>query len=125
MQPSLRLGRLGGIEIGIHYTWLLIAVLLTGSFSGYFSNTYTHWPLRTTWSAAIVISVLFFASIILHEMAHALVAKAYGMQVRTITLFALGGVAHIEKQAATAAAEFWMGLAGPVMSARSASYADG
>jgi Zn-dependent protease/predicted transcriptional regulator len=50
-------------------------------------------------------------------MAHALVAKAYGMQVRTITLFALGGVAHIEKQAATAAAEFWMGLAGPVMSA--------
>ncbi|HET6678961.1 MAG TPA: site-2 protease family protein [Nitrospira sp.] len=117
MQPSLRLGRLGGIEIGIHYTWLLIAVLLTGSFFGYFSNTYAHWPLRTTWSAAIVISVLFFASIILHEMAHALVAKAYGMQVRTITLFALGGVAHIEKQAATAAAEFWMGLAGPVMSA--------
>lgn len=117
MQPSLRLGRLAGIEIGIHYTWLLIAVLLTGSFSGYFSNTYAHWPLRTTWSAAIVISVLFFASIILHEMAHALVAKAYGMQVRTITLFALGGVAHIEKQAATAAAEFWMGLAGPVMSA--------
>ena len=89
MQPSLRLGRLGGIEIGIHYTWLLIAVLLTGSFFGYFSNTYPHWSLRTTWSAAIVISVLFFGSIILHEMAHALVAKAYGMQVRTITLFAL------------------------------------
>jgi Zn-dependent protease len=117
VQPSLRLGRLAGIEIGIHYTWLLIAVLITGSFFGYFSNAYAHWPLRTTWSAAIVISVLFFASIILHEMAHALVAKAYGMQVRTITLFALGGVAHIEKQAATAAAEFWMGLAGPVMSA--------
>jgi Zn-dependent protease/predicted transcriptional regulator len=117
VQPSLRLGRVSGIEIGIHYTWLLIAVLITGSFMGYFSSTYGHWPARTTWSAAIVISVLFFASIVLHEMAHALVAKAYGMQVRTITLFALGGVAHIEKRAATAAAEFWMGLAGPVMSA--------
>ena len=117
MQPSLRLGRLAGIEIGIHYTWLLIAVLITGSFFAYFSSTYARWPLRTTWSAALVISVLFFASIVLHELAHALVAKAYGMQVRTITLFALGGVAHIEKQAATAAAEFWMGLAGPVMSA--------
>ena len=117
MQPSVRIGRLAGIEIGIHYTWLLIAVLITGSFFGYFSSTYGHWPLRTTWSAAIIVSVLFFTSIVLHEMAHALVAKMYGMQVRTITLFALGGVAHIEKQAATAAAEFWMGLAGPVMSA--------
>ncbi len=44
MQPSLRVGRLAGIEIGIHYTWLLIAVLITASFFGYFSSTYAHWP---------------------------------------------------------------------------------
>ncbi len=117
MEPTFRLGRVAGIQIGLHYTWLLIAVLITGSFFGYLSQTHPAWPARTTWSAAIVVSLLFFVSIVLHEMAHALVAKAHGMHVRTITLFALGGVAHIEKQAAKPAAEFWMGLAGPVMSA--------
>ena len=117
MQSSLTIGRLAGIEIGLHYTWLLIAVLITGSFVGYFSETNPQWPIRTTWSAALVISLLFFGSIVLHELAHALVAKGYGMRVRTITLFALGGVAQIEKEAATPAAEFWMGFAGPIMSA--------
>lgn len=92
MQPSLTLGRVAGIEIGLHYTWLLIAVLITGSFVGYFSETHPYWQIKTTWSAAIVISLLFFGSIVLHEFAHALVAKTYGLPVRTITLFALGGV---------------------------------
>ena len=117
MQPLIRVGRIAGIEIGIHYTWLLIAVLITGSFIGYLSDTHRLWPARTIWSAAIVISALFFLSVMLHEMAHALVARAYGIHVRTITLFALGGVTRIEKQAANPAAEFWMGLAGPLMSA--------
>ena len=117
MQPLIRVGRIAGIEIGIHYTWLLIAVLITGSFIGYLSDTHRLWPARTIWSAAIVISALFFLSVMLHEMAHALVARAYGMHVRTITLFALGGVTRIEKQAANPTAEFWMGLAGPLMSA--------
>jgi Zn-dependent protease len=113
----VKLGRIAGVEIGIHYTWLLIAVLITGSFVGYLSNTHPLWPARTTWSAAVVISLLFFLSVMLHEMAHALVARAYGMRVRTITLFALGGVTQIEKQAAKPAAEFWMGLTGPLVSA--------
>jgi Zn-dependent protease len=113
----MRVGRIAGIEIGVHYTWLLITVLITGSFIGYLSDTHRLWPARTIWSAAIVISALFFLSVMLHEMAHALVARAYGMHVRTITLFALGGVTRIEKQGANPAAEFWMGLAGPLISA--------
>ena len=117
MQPFLKIGRIAGIEIGIHYTWLLIGVLITGSFIGYLSETHPFWPSRTVWSAAIVISGLFFLSVMLHEMAHAWVAKAYGIPVRTITLFALGGVTRIQKQAAKPAAEFWMGLAGPLVSA--------
>ena len=52
----------------------------------------------------------------MHELAHACVARVAGLPVRTITLFALGGVANIEKQAATPAVEFWMGFAGPIMS---------
>ena len=116
MQPSLKIGRIAGIEIGLHYTWLLIAALIGASFVGYFSELNPQWPARVSWSAAVVISVLFFGSILLHELAHALVARAYDMPVRTITLFALGGVAHIEKEAASPSAEFWMGVAGPVMS---------
>jgi len=116
MQPSVRVGRIAGIDIGLHYSWLLIAVLLAGSFVGYFYETNPAWRPRVMWSAAIVIALLFFVSIIVHELAHALVAKLYGIPVRTITLFALGGVAHIEREAATPKAEFWMGVAGPVMS---------
>jgi len=117
VQPLLRVGRIAGIEIGVHYTWVLIAVLIAGSFIGYLSDAHPLWPARTIWSAAFVISGLFFVSVMLHEMAHALVARAYGIPVRTITLFALGGVTRIQKQAANPSAEFWMGLAGPLLSA--------
>jgi Zn-dependent protease/CBS domain-containing protein len=117
VQPLIRLGRIAGIEIGIHYTWLLIAVLIAGSFFGYLSDAHPLWPSRTIWSAVIVISALFFVSVMLHQTAHALVARLYGMPVRTITLFALGGVTRIQKQAGHPAAEFWMGMAGPLVSA--------
>ena len=93
MQPSLIIGRIAGIHIGLHYSWILIAVLLAGSFVGYFYESNPNWQPRVIWSAAIVITLLFFGSIVLHELAHALVAKAVGIPVRTITLFALGGVA--------------------------------
>ena len=58
MQPSLRLGRVVGIEIGIHYTWLLIGVLIAASFIGYLTDAHGLWPARIIWSAAIVISVV-------------------------------------------------------------------
>lgn len=115
MQPFVKIGRFAGIDVGVHYTWLLIGVLIAGSFIGYLSDTHPFWPSTTIYSAGIVISVLFFVSVMLHEMAHALVARAYGMPVRTVTLFALGGVTRIQKQAANPAAELWMGLAGPLV----------
>lgn len=116
MQPSVILGRIAGVLIGVHYSWILLAVLLAGSFVGYFSDTNPNWHPNVLWSAAILITLLFFGSIVLHELAHALVARAFGLPVRTITLFALGGVAHIDREAATPKAEFWMGIAGPIMS---------
>ena len=60
--------------------------------------------------------MLFFAAIVIHELSHAIVAKMRGLPVRSITLFALGGVAQIEKEAADAKTEFWMGIIGPITS---------
>lgn len=116
MQPHIRLGRIAGIEIGIHYSWVLIAVLITLSLGAHFAEVNPGWTIGVIWSSAIVTGLLFFASIVVHELGHALVARARGLPVRSITLFALGGVASIEKDAADANTEFWMGIAGPLTS---------
>ena len=117
MQAQIRLGRIFGIEIGLHYSWLIIAVLIATSLAGHFSETHPGWEATTVWTIAIVTALLFFATIILHELSHAAVARLRGLPVRSITLFALGGVAQIGKEAADAKTEFWMGIAGPVTSA--------
>jgi CBS domain-containing protein len=70
----------------------------------------------TSWVSAIITGLLFFVSILLHELTHAAVAKLRRIPVRAITLFALGGVAQIEKDAADAKSEFWMGVIGPITS---------
>src|SRR5438034_7060566 len=116
MQPQIRLGRIFGIEIGLHYSWLIIAVLIATSLVGHFSEAHPSWQANTIWTMAIVTALLFFVAIILHELAHAAVARLRGLPVRSITLFALGGVAQIGKEAADAKTEFWMGIAGPLMS---------
>ena len=116
MQPHLRLGRIAGIEIGIHYSWIFIAVFITLSLGAHFAEVNPQWTIGVIWSAAIITGLLFFVSIVVHELGHALVASARGLPVRSITLFALGGVASIEKDAADARTEFWMGIAGPLTS---------
>jgi len=68
------------------------------------------------WTAAIVTAVLFFVTLLLHELAHSLLAKARGLRVRAITLFALGGVSQIESEAADAKSEFWIAIVGPLTS---------
>ena len=81
-----------------------------------FSVTNPDWSDSLRWALAIITAVLFFGAIVAHELSHALVAKARGLPVRSITLFALGGVAQIEKEAADAKTEFWMGIIGPITS---------
>lgn len=70
----------------------------------------------TLWTIAIITGLLFFVSILLHELSHAAVAKMREIPVRAITLFALGGVAQTEKDAADARSKFWMGIIGPISS---------
>jgi Zn-dependent protease/predicted transcriptional regulator len=117
MKAQIKLFRIFGIQIGLHYSWLLIAVLIALSLAGQFAATNPRWDRSVIWGLAILTSVLFFATIVIHELSHAAVAKARGLPVKSITLFALGGVAQIEKEASDARTEFWMGIAGPITSA--------
>lgn len=116
MTPHIILGRVFGITIGLHLSWLLIAFLITISLATHFTATNPTWPPATVWLSAIVTGILFFGAIVVHELAHALVARARGVPIRSITLFALGGVANMEKDVGDAKTEFWMGIAGPIMS---------
>ena len=116
MKAQIRLGRIFGVEIGLHYSWFIIALLITFSVANQFQLNNPRWSDSLRWGLAIVTAVLFFVSIVVHELSHALVAKARGLPVRAITLFALGGVAQIEKEAADAKTEFWMGIVGPITS---------
>ena len=116
MKAQIKLGRIFGVEIGLHYSWFLIAVLITLSLAQQFQITNAAWSGGLRWGLALITAVLFFASIVAHELSHALVAKARGVPVRSITLFALGGVAQMERDAGDAKTEFWMGIIGPITS---------
>lgn len=116
MNAQIKLGRVFGIEIGLHYSWIIIALLIAFSLAGNFAQVNPNWSQGTIWSAAIITAILFFFSIVLHELAHSLVAKSRGLPVRSITLFALGGVSQIEKESADPKTEFWMGIVGPITS---------
>lgn len=117
MRAHIKLGRIFGIAVGLHYSWIIIALLVTLSLRSQFAAVHPDWSDAATWTTSIVTGLLFFVSILLHELSHAAVAKLRGLPVRSITLFALGGVAQIEKDAADAKTEFWMGIIGPITSA--------
>jgi Zn-dependent protease/CBS domain-containing protein len=116
LRAQIRLGRIAGIEVGLHYSWFIIAVLITFSLVGHFHAVNPEWDKGVIWSAAVVTAVLFFATMLLHELAHSVVAKARGLRVRAITLFALGGVSQIESESPDAKSEFWIAIAGPLTS---------
>lgn len=117
MQAQIKLFRVFGIQIGLHYSWLLIAVLVVLSLAGQFGVTNPQWGPTMIWGLAILTALLFFAAIVVHELSHAMIAKLRGLPVKSITLFALGGVAQIEREASDAKTEFWMGIVGPITSA--------
>lgn len=106
-----------GIEIGLHYSWFLIGLLIVASLSAQFHKTNPAWGDGVILAMAIATSVLFFVSLLLHELSHSVFARAHGIPVKEITLFALGGVSQLEKEPASAVVEFWMAFAGPLASA--------
>ena len=116
MRSQITLGRVFGIKIGLHYSWFLIALLIVFSLSSQFHATNPAWGDGVILALAIGTALLFFVSLLLHELAHSLVATANQLPVKEITLFALGGVSQIEKNPLSAKVEFWMAFVGPLTS---------
>ena len=117
MQSQIKLGSVFGIKIGLHYSWFLIALLIVLSLSSQFHASNPSWGDGVILTLAVATAILFFISLLLHELAHSLVATSNKLPVREITLFALGGVSQIEKNPVSAKVEFWMAFVGPLTSA--------
>jgi Zn-dependent protease/CBS domain-containing protein len=117
LRNSIRIARIGGIAINIHVSWILIFILVTWTLAGsYFPLNYPRWSLPLHWTVGVVTSVLFFASVLAHELAHSFVARARGLPVQDITLFIFGGVSQIGEEPETPGTEFVMALVGPLTS---------
>jgi len=114
---SVRLTSIRGIEVGLHYSWFIIFFLITFSLTTRFASEHPHWTTVEHYTVAIATSLLFFGSIFLHELAHSFVALAKGIHVRSITLFAFGGVAQIGQEPDRPLTEFQIAIAGPIASA--------
>lgn len=117
MPGSILIARVLGIDIRIHLSWFLIfALILLSLADRVLPELRPHWSDQKTIIVAAITAVLFFVSVLLHELAHALVARVYRMPVSSITLFLLGGVANLAKEPPSAKAEFLMAGAGPLTS---------
>ena len=114
---ALRIGRIFGIEIKLDYSWFIIFVLVAWSLANhYFPMTHPGWPTGIYWAMGTITALLFFGSVVAHELAHSFVSQAHGVPVRDITLFIFGGAAQIRGEPKSARGELLMALAGPVVS---------
>jgi len=114
---GIRVGRVLGIPIFVDFSWVLIFVAVCYLLSEQvFKVDHTDWTTTESWTAGILTSILFFASVVLHELAHSAVAQAYKIRVLSITLFIFGGLARISREPTKAMQEFNIAVAGPLAS---------
>ncbi|MDP2916728.1 MAG: site-2 protease family protein [Dehalococcoidia bacterium] len=117
MRSSFRIGRVAGIDIGVHYTWLLALILISWSLAqGFFPQIAPGLSMGTYWIAGVIGALLLFVSVLLHELAHSIVANARGLRVHSITLFIFGGVSNIEGEPERPQVELVMSIVGPLTS---------
>jgi Zn-dependent protease/CBS domain-containing protein len=117
MKQSIRLGRFGGVPVGMHWSVALIFGLVTWELAtSAFPNAYGPGPHPAYWVAAALAAVLFFGSLLAHEGSHAVAARRHGIGVRSITLWLFGGVAQLEGEAHDPGADFTIAAVGPAMS---------
>ncbi|BCL35917.1 site-2 protease family protein [Nostoc sp. MS1] len=112
MQTNWKIGSLFGIPLFLDPLWFVILGLATLNFG----VAYQEWGTVTAWSAGIVMALLLFGSVLLHELGHSLAARSQGIKVNSITLFLFGGIAAIEEESKTPGKAFQVAIAGPLVS---------
>ncbi len=113
---AFKIARIAGIDIYIHVSWFIILALLTWSISEVFHDINEDWSSAERWVLSVIATVLFFSSVLLHELSHSLVAKRLGLPVRHITLFIFGGVSALGGEPTSARQEFLVAVVGPATS---------
>jgi len=114
---GISLGRILGLEVTLDMSWLLIFALISFSLYASLTTDYPGRPLAYYWIGALTASIVFFGSILLHEISHSLVARRRGMEVHGITLFFFGGISRLKDEPKKPADEFLMAVVGPLTSA--------
>ncbi|MGI9597433.1 MAG: site-2 protease family protein, partial [Acidimicrobiales bacterium] len=113
---TVRLARIASVDIFVHWSWLIIATLLVLGFQGWLTTTDDDLDPSRAWLLAVAGAFVFFASILIHELAHAFMAKARGIEVAGITLFVFGGATEADASSRTAVDELVIAIVGPLTS---------
>src|SRR2546428_8503529 len=113
---SWHIGRIFGIPLRVHISWFLVFALVAWQGRSYFPYVLPQFPSWEYWTMGIVAALLLFASVLVHELGHCLVALRYRIPIAQITLFIFGGMAQIRREAPTPKAEFLIAIAGPIVS---------
>jgi Zn-dependent protease len=113
---GLRIGKILGIPIYLHSTWVFIFAAITYIIASQFKQEHPQWTVAQHWTVGVLTSLLFFGSVLFHELSHSVVAQHYKIRVISITLFLFGGLARIEREPSRAIQEFNIAIAGPLAS---------
>jgi Zn-dependent protease len=106
-----------GFKVSLDLSWFFLLILVSWSLArGFFPQNYSGLNTIIYWIMGVSSALLLFASIVLHEVSHSLVARRYGVPIKGITLFIFGGVAQIEDEPPSPQAEFSMAIVGPLTS---------
>lgn len=116
MQKGIRIGTIFDIDIRIDWSWFLIFLLVTWNLSSALGRFHSDWGPSLRWGLSAGAALLFFGSVLTHELAHSLLARSRGIPIQSITLHLFGGVANIQREPDSPGVEFWMAIVGPITS---------